>query len=375
MVQIVIKPEIPIKPSAMVRLSNMACKNPFKYIEIIWDGSVLACCYSWLPAGVGNVLTDSVEEIINNEKRLSIQNHMRQGDFSDCTNRCPQLASILAGESNYWGLTEIDQFDSFLEKSRTQVYFSYDRSCNLQCPSCRDELIVWDVEDAQDAEGQRLKQVHEKVKTLVEYLVGQGEQITLVITGSGDAFASPLYWNYLLELAQDPLMYSNISIHLMTNGQLMTLENLKKIKNLWPIISFVEVSIDAATEETYKIVRKNGSFNRIKKNLNEFDMLVEQGNFSNLSQWQTNFVVQKSNFKELKEYVKWQMAFKSKPTIATSLIAQWQHIDDARFKGMAIYQDHHPDKQELIDILQDPIFRNDQIRLGNMSNLLDLTFR
>ena len=151
---------------------------------------------------------------------------------------------------------------------------------------------------------------------------------------------------------------------------MMTEENWNSIKPLWHIIEYLEVSIDAATEDTYKIVRKNGNFKRLKNNLDVFDNLKHSGAFPRMFNWQTNFIVQRDNFRELKEFTEWQLSFKSKPKVWTNLLAQWYHLDDARFKGMAVWQEGHVNRDELIEILKDPIFKNNQIKLGNMSSLV-----
>jgi MoaA/NifB/PqqE/SkfB family radical SAM enzyme len=199
-------------------------------------------------------------------------------------------------------------------------------------------------------------------------LLKQGNKVLLQITGSGDPFASPLYWNYLLELANNPIN-KNITLQLDTNGILMTKENLIKIKSLWPQIVRINFSIDAATESTYKIIRKNGNFTKLQKNLNMLDELITQGNFPNLSSWQTNFIMQQDNYKELEEYVTWQLTLKSKPLISLSLIEHWIHMSTDKFKSMAIWNTIHPERNALIEILKNPIFKHSQIR-GNISGLV-----
>ena len=151
---------------------------------------------------------------------------------------------------------------------------------------------------------------------------------------------------------------------------MMTEENWDSIKPIWPAIEFIEVSVDAFHEETYKIVRKNGNFKRLKKNLDLLDDMVVNKCFPNMYNWQTNFVVQRDNYKELREYAEWQTQFKSNPKVWTNLLAQWYHLDDKRFKGMAVWQEGHVGRDELIEILKDPIFKHPNIKLGNMSSLL-----
>lgn len=350
-------------------LNTIACTVPFKHIEIHSSGAVSACCHTWLPTWVGNLLEETAQEVIDNGIRKEIQTLMREGDFRLCNDQCPQLNSFLSGGKTYWDFTPIHNLDNKLEETTMHVGFSYDLSCNLQCPSCRNEMIFWDYKDPESHDGQRIKKIHDKVKDLVSILVTQHKRVSLNITGSGDAFASPLYWDYLVELASGPIP-DNIIINLKTNGVLMTRENLELIKPLWPYIGYIEVSVDAATEEVYKIVRKNGNFKKLKKNLDSLDELIVSGAFPMMSVWQSNLVVQRDNYKDLKSFVEWQLTFKSKPLIWTNLLAQWGHIDDVRFRGMAVWQEGHINRNELIEMLKDPIFKHRQVKLGNMSSLV-----
>jgi MoaA/NifB/PqqE/SkfB family radical SAM enzyme len=317
---------------------------------------------------MGNLLTDTIDEVVNNSKKLKVQTNMRQGIFSDCTDYCHHLSSFLSNKNDYWPIIPIENLDNKLKNTTMHIQFSYDNSCNLQCPSCRTELTYWDPADINDHNGQIIKKVHARVKELIDVLLAQGNKILLQITGSGDPFASPLYWNYLLELANKPI-HKNISIQLDTNGILMTEENLIKIKPLWPHIIRVNFSIDAATNKTYKIIRKNGNFTKLQKNLNILDHLIAEEKFPNLINWQTNFIVQKDNYKELEEYVKWQLTLKSKPLISLSLIGHWIHLSNDKFKSMAVWDSLHPERNILVEILKNPIFKNSQIR-GNISSLM-----
>lgn len=350
------------------KLTSMSCTMPFRRFTILRNGRVVSCCLEWLPVEMGNLLTDTVDEVINNSEKLRVQNNMRQGIFSDCTDLCHHLSLFFSGKKENWPIIPIENLDTTLSNSIMRIQFSYDNSCNLQCPSCRSELIYWDPTDEQDVDGQIIKKVHEKVKELINILLDQGNKILLQITGSGDPFASPLYWNYLLELASKPV-HKNISIQLDTNGILMTEENLNKIKTLWPHIIQVNVSIDAATENTYKVVRKNGNFTKLQKNLATFDKLVAEGKFINLVKWQTNFIVQKDNYCELEQYAKWQLSFISKPRISLSLISHWWHLSNDKFKSMAVWDSLHPERNKLIEILKNPIFKNSQI-IGNVLSLM-----
>jgi MoaA/NifB/PqqE/SkfB family radical SAM enzyme len=371
-------PNFITKPKSMYKnpdekLSRVGCIVPFNHLEIHISGKVSACCQTWLPTWVGNLLTDDIDSIINNADRKKIQDDMRKGVFDHCNDLCPQLNSYLhdKDKSQYgFNIIPIENLNEHVNTLQTVIYFSYDPSCNLQCPSCRHELIVWDPNNLTSPKSKNLVTIHNKVKELVLELLKVRNRVTLSITGSGDPFASPIYWEYLIELSQMNPIPENLVIYLQTNGIMMTSEYWEKIKPLWPHIGFVNVSVDAATEDTYKIVRKNGNFKKLQKNLNILDQMFMDKCFPNLEGWQTNFIVQRDNFKELKQFVEWQLEFKSKPWIWTNLIAQWYHLSDAQFNSMAVWQENHPDRSELIEILKDPIFQNSQLKLGNMNALM-----
>lgn len=62
----------------------------------------------------------------------------------------------------------------------------------------------------------------------------------------------------------------------------------------------IDVSIDAATRETYQKVRCNANWDRLRLNLDFISELRRRNIFSFLS---INFVVMKSNYQEMKDFV------------------------------------------------------------------------
>ena len=354
-------------PISISNLQNLSCKNPFRWIEIQETGDISICCFTWLPITIGNILDLSTEEIFNNIIRNEVLTKISNGDFSTCTEHCPHLNNYLhtgkINPSNTGVLVNKTSLQSKLVTFPWHIKLTYDKSCNLQCPSCRKNLILLRPEETHIPEVSKLIQIHKKVKELVQFLVDKNERIVLTITGSGDAFASPIFWSYLVELSQQKLP-KNFYINLMTNGILMTEQHWNEIKPLWKHIIYVNISIDAATESTYKIVRKNGNFARLKNNLSFFDSLVKEKVFTMLSGWSTAYVVQKINYHELKDFVKWQLSYNTIAEIDISLIAQWGHLSDSEYNSMLL---NESDKKQLSKMLADPIFNHPKISLGNIN--------
>jgi MoaA/NifB/PqqE/SkfB family radical SAM enzyme len=101
----------------------------------------------------------------------------------------------------------------------------------------------------------------------------------------------------------------------------------------------------------------------LDKNLKILNELIKNNSFERLSGWQTNFTVQKGNYKELVDYVKWQLTHDQLSTIFFNCIAQWGHLTDNSFDRLNINQE---DKLLLKEILSDNIFNNKKVMLGNL---------
>ena len=160
------------------KLSTMGCFVPFNHIEIHSWGDVSICCHTWLPEMCGNLINDSLESIINNIKKKEIREDMLNGKFDHCNDLCPQLNAFLSNvydKDQYWDIRPKDELKKAIEtQKKYEIYFSYDQSCNLQCPSCRKELIVHKLNDETQL-ARRLRIIHEKVKQLIKYLIDQND--------------------------------------------------------------------------------------------------------------------------------------------------------------------------------------------------------
>jgi MoaA/NifB/PqqE/SkfB family radical SAM enzyme len=355
-------------PVSAQQLKSFRCLQIFSSLLIDGYGDVYLCCETWIPEKIGNLIETTAETILNGSKLHTIIEDMNRGEFSYCNDQCPSLSNFLHNRPQT-DIVPVDTVDNQLATKSFHVNLNYDQSCNLQCPSCRHELIMLDSGNPTTDREIHMVKLHQRVKDMISLLIKKHHSVTLGITGSGDPFAGPLYWNYLKELASNGIP-DNLFLNLQTNGLLMTKENLDKIKPIWNNITHIAVSTDAATTETYAIVRKNGVFNKLKRNLELLDNLIMDGCFPNMHTWQTNFIVQRDNFRELLDYIKWQLSFKSKPVIWTHLISQWYHIDDSDFKQIAVHLSTHEFHAELKEILADPIFNNEQIKLGNLNSLI-----
>lgn len=158
----------------------------------------------------------------------------------------------------------------------------------------------------------------------------------LYLSGSADPFASKSIRKFLLNL--DLKKFPNLNhIHLHTNGLLFTEEIWNRLKHLHPLIKTVEISIDAATKETYEVIRRGGTWETLLKNL-EFISTLQ------LNDIRTSFVVQDTNYLEMSSFYELMMSiFNKKVDVYFNKITNWGTYTEGEFKIKQIWSETHPE--------------------------------
>ncbi len=120
----------------------------------------------------------------------------------------------------------------------------------------------------------------------------------LVIAGNGDPFASKIYRDlirYLHKLRKQPKLI------LRTNGLLLNVKNWQMLMSEVELPLYkLEISIDAATKDTYEKLRRGAKFEILMKNLSFIKQLHDEGKIARLS---AIFVVQKDNYQEIPVFI------------------------------------------------------------------------
>ena len=168
------------------------------------------------------------------------------------------------------------------------VNFCFDRSCNLQCPSCRSELINYLGKDRIGVDD-KLRQVNDEISETIK---------RLYLSGSADPFFSKSFRQFLINF--DPTKYPMMEkIHIHTNGILWTEQLWERMKSIHPFVKSCEISIDAATQDTYETKTRIGG--KWETLLNQLDFIIQ---IPTISEYIFSFVVQDSNYKEMYDFYK-----------------------------------------------------------------------
>lgn len=244
-----------------------SCNITSRHVTIDSESNCILCnCEGWLPIPVGKVSDfNSLKEIWNSSIANMLQDDIDQKKFTWCA-------------VEHCGVTRQN-----IVKRRYSVNINIDDSCNLACPSCRRELRMI-------SSGAEYDKKVKDVNQILSWLENFDEPITISLGGAGDSLSSHILRKLIKEYIPKP----NQQFVITTNGLL-----IKKIiaeSTILSNISSLSISVDAASADVYEQVRRPGKWNMLLENLH---WVAENNLPANL-----NFVVQKTNFREIPAFAK-----------------------------------------------------------------------
>lgn len=259
------------------------CPKPYQTLDI-QQKSAGVCCTSWVPYSVGDPSQEDATELWHGNKIKMIRESVEHGNYQYCNpSYCPHLKNAIKKETNRKIITrtrhQVTQSPAYLQ-------LSYDRSCNLQCPSCRKNII-----QASHDEKNLFKTI--QCNCVEPFLKNSNTLVS--ITYSGDPFASSHYRKLLHRLKS--IEYKNIGIAIATNGINLTPEVWQSYSELWGKVKIITISVDASTKETYKKMRPPGDWDSLLKNLRYVSNWRETEKLG--TKLILNFCVQSENLSEM----------------------------------------------------------------------------
>lgn len=317
------------------------CGNPWLLAEVFEDDAYM-CCPHWLPEPLPN--PHEIKKEWNGEKAQKIRDSILDGSYSYCReDRCPKLISLKEGKVH-----EFFEKDEFLKLYGDQkeyapqiVKFNFDRSCNLKCPSCRLDFI--------NIKGEEREKADQLSISIEEQLGEDLEEIQL--TGTGDPFFSRTFRQWMFRF--EPKNYPNLKrVHLHTNGTLWNRSNWERMSKIHPYVTSCEISVDAATKDTYENkVRIGGKWGEIVDNLNYISTLKY------LHEVTVSFVMQQKNYTELVDFYKFIENIFSKTKkdwkVVFHRLNNYGHLSDKQFREQDISNPNHPEYEKFIQLYRE----------------------
>lgn len=349
----------------MTDLNQYVCSLPFTNVEL-HKGANFMCCPSWLtkrlPGGV------SLNTIWNSDEAIDIRKSVLDGSYKYCDKQqCPYLSELInVSEKGELGpivpKSSQPEFLNFynyetgkMSVNPEYVQFSFDRTCNYKCPSCRVDMFV--------ANSSQIKEVELTIQEIEETF--SNDVKILYITGTGDPFASVGFRNFLRNF--NPEKYPKLqSIHLHTNASLWTKEMWESMPNVHKYVKTCEISIDAGTKDTYEnVTRIGGKWETLIANLNYISTI------KSLKSIKTSFVVQSSNYSEVDTFLKLMKSiFGKKVKVYFGKILNWGHLTDSEYKLLKVWDESHPEYQLFIKEFN-KVCKDHQV-FHNMQEFMDI---
>ncbi len=322
-------------PQAMLRRTIYAtpdhfpsCGSSFRHLSTGGLFSVHPCCSDWSIIW-GNLEHNSYEEIWNSSNarifRLSIINRT----FSFCNPNTCVIMKTGARTSE-----ERLKYNPRIKEVPT-LEIGIDSSCNLFCASCRRDVYV--------AKGEKLERI-EAVKDSIIRSGWLNKTDRLLLGGNGEVCFSNIY---------KEIMFSGDvkrnSLDLRTNGTLLDHDFLGKLIEAYNEISII-VSIDAATEDTYRQLRRSHNpkaWAMLNENLQTISSNRKAGN---IHFFQINMCTQMCNYMEIPAFIEMGRKLNVDRVYITP-IRNWGTYSDNEFRAVSVFDENGNVKKEVSDIL------------------------
>lgn len=222
----------------------------------------------------------------------------------------------------------------------------WDKTCNLHCSSCRDEVWAADKEKKEE-----LNNFSQRVKK--EIILPYVDRLN--VAGHGEAFASDIYKSLLFdrELAACVKV-----LGILSNGMLLTKENCDKILSIWSKVNIL-ISMDGATMDTAEKLRRGLDFEKWKHNMEYVANLRKEGKIKTFS---FNFVVQRDNYLEMIEFAKMCLDLHA-DHIRFSKLGNWGTYTEKEFEEISMFDRFGKMKPELRRITENEVFNRKEIHL------------
>ena len=273
-----------------LRQDGIICFQPFCTMNIINNYNVYNCmCSAWIKDNIGNLKTNTIAEIWNSEKARYIRRKMYDGQWRDiCNPICPSIVEHIRSnrvikyeelEGIEWltptAINEIRSGKDRLESPPTFINLCNSNACNLHCIMCNREGTKDD------------PILQEKMMAdLTNYLPTAK---VLILSGDGEPFVRADTLDLLINCKYP------VKFDILTNGLLLP-KYWEKIKH--QKFRTINVSVDAATKDTYEKIRVGGKWEDLLKSLS----LIRE-NRDKFECAGINMTVMRSNYKEIPQFI------------------------------------------------------------------------
>ena len=329
------------------QLAGKVCLKPFIELDVL-ENTTHLCCASWLPTSTGNLLYTPADQVWNGGTAQAIRASMLDGSYRFCNKRtCPtiqssQFLTIEELEADPKWSEIITPRETAMPRGPEMLNLSYDRTCNLACPSCRTDRYA-----ADDATRARFDTMQER-----EILPLLKNAKTVFVTGSGDPFASKNFRRLMEQLTAEE--YPELKFIMMTNGMLFTPRQWEAFPSLHRRVESLRISLDAATGPTHELLRRGARWSVMEENLKFAGQLLAD---DLIDDFMITFTVQQENYREMGDAV--DLAHQIGAShVYFGRMTNWGTFSPEEYDRKAVFVPGHPEYEEFLAVCRDPRLRD-----------------
>jgi MoaA/NifB/PqqE/SkfB family radical SAM enzyme len=235
------------------------CLAPYSTINFDTMGYMRVCCYN-NEYIMGTYPEISLKNAWYNENRQNFINKLKKLDFSIGCTLCKK--QIIEDDIQNALFSDFDSLENEISDEHPIVFnFDFGTICNYECIMCGGK---WSSSIRKNRE--KLPPIKSPYDdSFVNQLEDFIPNLKFCNFLGGEPFLNPIYykiWDLLL------LKNPDINITIQTNGSIFN-SKIKKYLESFPKLS-IKISLDSLQEETYNKIRKNGNFNQVMKNIEDF---------------------------------------------------------------------------------------------------------
>jgi sulfatase maturation enzyme AslB (radical SAM superfamily) len=337
------------------RLRGRFCKVPFEKLALSNDGARL-CCPSYVPKVVGDPKTQTLDEIWNSPAAIEIRRSIVDGDYRYCLDLCPVIVqdSLPTVEELAPGVWEaaVAGATAPLPTGPRHLALQHDRSCNLSCPSCRATVIAATVQERAE------------FQVILDRVIRPAfPSLRVLEFAGGEILASAHLKNVALSI--DKQAAPDLRIAIMSNGTLFDRAAWEQLRNIHGIVKLVYVSLDAAAADSFQELRRGGIWPETLANVEFLSTLRRDGL---IEEFGITFVVQQRNFREMRAFAELGLRLGCDRVMFHELVDFGTYAEGG-YARRNVCDPAHPQHQELLAELRDPIFAEPCVELTALHGL------
>lgn len=329
------------------KIYDAECKIKDNAVRIDWNGNLCTCCMSYSSV-YGNLFENTFEELWYSKRakisRLALEN--RTYCFCD-QDRCPYLCG--ARKRIRDDEVRTDAYKYIPKQYPDSIAPEIDRSCNLRCVSCRNEVFV----DNSTFRNIYAEMILEKIVNL---------PVRLILNTVGEPFAS----KNCLKVINDERTQKRKTLSIYSNGTLLFPNVMDELLEKYETLELA-ISVDAATKETYEKIRRNGKFDVLLQNLDYMGKLKKN---NKITWFQLNFVLETENISEMEMFIRMGERL-GVDRIEINKIEQWGTFSEERFEEITIIR-NGTIKEELQKYFKKEMLELDWVDFFNLSSCLGI---